>query len=100
MGLTERTAFHLWDGNEWYTHETEAAAAAAAEEAIGIARDWCDPEWPSSVEEIAVYAAPIGCDEPDEDGRLVLIATEEKIRDAEPGEGVDYWCDYKMAAPK
>jgi hypothetical protein len=89
--------FYAFDGDNWSKHATLADASASAEESINIARDYCDPKWPDSVERVAVFEAPDGCEEPDEDGTLILQSRMVKICDAEPGDGVDFWCDYALA---
>lgn len=93
-------AYFLTSDAGIHRFRTMTEAKAAAKQCIDMARDACDPEWPGSVEEIAVYEAPDGCEFPDEDGRLVLIATATDHRRAKPGDLVDYWCDYAMAPPK
>lgn len=95
---SEMPVFVLFDGEGWSKFATLKDAAEAADEAIEAARDACDPEWPFWVAEIRVFSAPPGCDDPEENGRLVLYAKEVDIEhDADPeAEGVDYWCDYVM----
>jgi len=58
---------------------------------IKYAREFCDPEWPSSVDLICVYEAPAGCEYPVDDGKLLYQATEFNISDSEDGDG--YFCD-------
>jgi hypothetical protein len=91
--------FHLYNGDSFEKHVTISEALASAAKCIDIARDCCDPEWPSWVEEIAIYEAPDDCEWPQEDGALQAVARMINIRDAEDGDGVDFWCDYGMAPP-
>lgn len=92
--------FHLYDGDRFQKFNTLADAEHAAFAAIGNARDCCDPEWPSWVEEIAIYDAPENCKYPSEDGKLLLHTRMTNVRDAESGDGVHFWCDYEMAPPE
>ena len=89
-------AYFTCDQEGHREHETVAQALEDANERIQLARDNCDPEWPMETEDISVYEAPIGCEYPDEDGVLLFKATEADVRDAEEGDGCEYWCDYKM----
>lgn len=92
--------FHLYDGDRFQKFNTIADAEHAASAAIDNARSCCDPEWPSWVEEIAIYEAPENCEYPAEDGHLLLHTRMTNVRDSEDGDGVDFWCDYEMASPE
>lgn len=89
--------FHLFDGDGWTKHATYEEAAEAAEESIGIAQRLCSPEWPDWVEEIAIYEAPDDCEEPGEDGAQVAYSKMCNEREAEEGDGCDFWCDYVIS---
>ena len=90
--------YYLFDGDRWWELESLEDAMDGAAEAIENARDCCDPEWPCWASEIAIYAAFPGCDEPDEDGRLIAYAKEVEIPtpDGMEDADADYWCDYVM----
>ena len=90
--------FFTYNGDHWREFATLEAATEEADAAIEHARDGCDPEWPAWVTEICVFSAPPGCDDPREDGRLVLYAKEVEIPTPEgrEHEDADYWCDYVM----
>ncbi len=74
-----------WTCDECGNREYQALAEALedANEGIKVAREYCDPEWPMSVEDISVYEAAAGCECPDEEGTLIYKATEVDVRDAE-----------------
>lgn len=87
----------------------EMCACTDLDEAINICTQWlgdyrdaCDPEWPMSVEDVAVIAAPevIAKDLVEDIGQVVAKAVECDRRelDAEDREacGVEYMCDYRM----
>ena len=91
-------AYFLWDGNEWTEYASRELALDDADAAIEAARDCCDPLWPVWTDEIAVYAACAGCDEPEEAGRLVAHAKGYEIP-VPPGYedlDVDCWWNYEM----
>lgn len=90
-------AYHLYDGDRWTEFASYDAAEDAASDAVDAYRDCCDPEWSHGVEEIAIYDAPAGCEDPDEDGVLVAHSKMVNEQDAEEGDGVDFWCDYVIA---
>lgn len=90
---------HVFNGDRWERCPNIEAARSLMTECIDAARDFCDPEWPDWVEHIACFDAPTGCAAPDEDGKAVLVTRMIHLRDAEPGEGVDFWCDYEVARP-
>ena len=94
--------YHVFDGDGWYKFATIEFAKAAAEECIEIIRDNCDPEWPDCVEQVSVYLADEDCEEPDEDGELVLISTEIPVdHDQDSADfGIYTWVDYAMRPPK
>mgnify|MGYP006893239126 CR=1 FL=1 len=71
-------------------------ALSDAKTSIECAREYCDPEWPTWVEDIAIYEAADDCECAYEEGVILYRATETDVRDAEEGDGCDYFCDYKM----
>ena len=95
-------AYFTYDEGGSREHATLQAAIDDATESIKYARQLCDPEWPMNTGDISVYEAPSGSEYPDEEGTLLYRATEVDVRDAEEGDSVEYYCDYKMlpvAAP-
>lgn len=92
--------FYIFDGDETHIEQTLEAAKIAADEAIAYARDNCDPEWPNTVTDIAVYETDGPADDYAEDGRCILVATECDVLEPEEGSGMDYFCDYTMKPPK
>lgn len=88
--------FHTFDGDRWSEHDTLQDATEAARSAIEGLRAVCDPEWSDTVEGVAVYEAPRGCEAPDEDGVQLYRSRMIDSRDGEDGEGVDIWCDYDL----
>lgn len=94
--------FYLYDGDHFQAlaFNNVAAALDKAKVFIELARDACDPEWPSWVEDIAIYEAPEGCAEPDEDGTQLYRASMTNVRDAElEADSVGFFCDYEMLPP-
>ena len=88
--------FFVYDGDRYREYQEFPDALTVADEAINGARECCDPEWPLWVEEISIWQAPAGCEQPHECGYLRFVATEVDARPAEDGDGCDYWCDYVM----
>lgn len=90
--------FHEYDGDGWHKHDTLEAAMSGCEKSLEAAREVAayDGEWPDWVEEIAVYEAPENCEEPDEDGKLIVKTFMIDIREAEPGERCDFYCEYRI----
>lgn len=87
-------ALHVYDGDRWSIAPDLETAQAWAEDAIASLRDMCDPEWPDSVESVAVYDAPDGDECPDE-GRLVMHAAQCNEQ-PDPSGQCDFLCDYRM----
>lgn len=88
-------ALHVYDGDGWHEFSDMRAAIDHADASIQRAREYCDPEWPSWVEEIAIYAATSGAETPD-DGFCICVATEVDLREPDEGSDCDYFCDYAM----
>lgn len=92
--------YYVHDEGPTRHYPTLEEARADAEIQIDVCRENCDPEWPMSTESIGVYECNAETEYPDEDGRLVLIATEVDVRMPDEGDtSVEYWCDYKMLPP-
>jgi hypothetical protein len=109
------SAFHICDdgygGNCVFAVETSfEAALATANDAIAEYRHQCDPEWSDCVESIAIYEAPPGTEDPQEDGNLVakcvMFDVDERPNDVDEDgyspstdkywDRVDFYCDYRM----
>ncbi len=89
-------AYFIYDGGECREYATVEEALDDATQAIGYAREACDPEWPMYTASIAVYEASSGCEEPCEDGVMIFCATEVEIEQPEYVEDGIYYCDYAM----
>ena len=99
MGEHLTSLFYVIDGGPKRSYPTLEEARVDAQVQIDYCRDNCDPEWPSEVEEIAVYECSKETDEPEEDGICVLQATMTVCEDAEEDDGVEFYCDYELMPP-
>lgn len=105
--------FHFVDpqsGDPFEQYETLGEAIAAANESIEYTRQNMDGEWPTEVEDLAVYLAPADSEEPDEDGQVVakavMVDVKEKPDDCDEFgysdslglnfSNVDFYCDYRV----
>lgn len=79
------------DENE-YTTEEEAFEAAQI--SLDVCRENCDPEWPLSTEEIAVYLCPVGYEDMD-DCKIIYHVEKVPLEASERDDGIEY-CDYKL----
>lgn len=90
--------FHQFDGEGWHKFQTLDEAYAACETSLREARDVAifDEEWPDWTEDIAVYEAPSDSEDPCGDGKPVVKTIMTDIRNPEPGEGDDFYCDFRL----
>ena len=89
--------YYVYDGEEIHKELTYEGAELAMIEALNYAKENCDPEWPSTTENISVFQCPVQTDDPQMNGTRIMYleAIEEKDLESsryygEPMQFVDY----------
>lgn len=92
-------AIYIDDGGQVRPKDSLSAAIIEMRELVEKAQAECDPEWPTWIEDLAIYEAPLDCEDPIEDGKLLYVAKEANHRPADEGSRCDYFCDYVVGVP-